>query len=634
MPSTILLAMIGLPLVGAAFNGLILRTKHPRRAGVIATGFAAASFVCAVILFSNVHSTGVPVDSVHSWFSAGLTTVQWGFRFDQLTAVMALIVTGIGTLIHMYSIGYMSEEPTPYRFFAYLNLFLFAMLTLISGDNLVVMFVGWEGVGLCSYLLIGYWYQDPEKASAGMKAFIVNRIGDAGFLIGIFLCFQLFETVNFDAIRAAIPTLAANPMGTITPVMMMNWIAFFLFVGATGKSAQIPLYVWLPDAMAGPTPVSALIHAATMVTAGIYLTVRMNPLFALTADVNFLIAIIGASTALMAALIAVQQRDIKKVLAYSTVSQLGLMFLALGTKNYFAAFFHVLTHAFFKALMFLGAGSVIHGLHGEQDIYKMGGLKKKLPYTHWTFFIGWIAICGIPPLSGFFSKDMILYGALMNERAPMLLWAMGSFASVLTAFYMTRLYALTFLGSYRGEEHPHESPFVMTVPLMVLAVGSALAGFLGMPHAFHMLPNYLGHFMAPIVPEMVETHTPIGEWGAMGIATGLAIAGVTVGLVLYGKGNVTDGKLNPLQTLLANKFYVDEIYDIIIIKPFKGLSMLLARVIDPRIIDGAVLLPGRVCRAGSTLLSMIQMGEAQFYLLVMLLGALGILWFSLKGVVI
>jgi len=626
--------MIGLPLVGAFFNGLVLKTKHPRRAGVIATGFAAASFVCAILLFLSLEHTGSAIQFTREWFTIGSTKVEWGFRFDHLTAVMALIITGIGTLIHLYSIGYMSEEPTPYRYFAYLNLFLFAMLTLISGDNLAVMFVGWEGVGLCSYLLIGYWYQDPEKANAGMKAFVVNRIGDAGFLIGIFCCFQIFGGVNFEAIRAALPSLVNDPHA----ILWLNIIAIFLFVGAAGKSAQIPLYVWLPDAMAGPTPVSALIHAATMVTAGIYLIVRMNGLFALTADTNFIIACVGGATALMSATIAVAQRDIKKVLAYSTVSQLGLMFLALGTGNYFAAFFHVLTHAFFKALMFLGAGSVIHALSGEQDICKMGGLKKYLPYTHWTFFIGWLAICGLPPLSGFFSKDMILFGALMSPRAPLLLWSVGMATSVLTAFYMTRLYALTFLGEYRGHEHPHESPAVMTIPLIVLAVGSAFAGFLGMPHAFHMLPNYLGHFLSPVVPEMVEIHTPISEWMAMGLATGSAIVAVSLGLFFYAKGPARSESaakaFGPLQKLLANKYWVDEIYDFIVVRPFRIISAFLARFFDPRIVDGAVLFPARLSRAGATVLSMVQTGAAQFYLLIMLLGALGVLWYSLKGAVI
>jgi NADH-quinone oxidoreductase subunit L len=627
---TLILLMNGLPLIGSIVNGLVLRTRHTRRAGVIATLAAGGSLVIALMLTLELLRTGVAPSFTASWFSAGTTVVDWGFRFDPLTAVMALVVTGIGTLIHLYSIGYMSEEPTPSRYFAYLNLFLFSMLTLITADNLPVLFVGWEGVGLCSYLLIGYWYQDIEKANAGMKAFIVNRIGDAGFLLGIFLCYQLFSSSTFTTISQVMGKASG-----LNPVLL-NLAGLCLFIGAMGKSAQIPLYIWLPDAMAGPTPVSALIHAATMVTAGVYLIVRMNFLFLVTVDTNLFIAAIGISTALLAAAIAFAQNDIKKVLAYSTVSQLGFMFLALGTKNYFAALFHVVTHAFFKALMFLGAGSVIHALEGEQDIMHMGGLRKKLPATHLTFAIGWIAICGLPPLAGFFSKDLILFGALSQEHGPVF-WGLGLLASMMTAFYMTRLYVLTFWGEYRGHAHPHESPAVMTIPLWVLAFGSVTVGWLGMPHEFHLWPNYLREFLGPVLPaEMAEEHhTLVSENMAMILATGLSLVGVVIAMLVYGKGpKAVSAALRPIRALAANKFYVDELYGLIFIAPFRHISFFLARFFDIRIIDGAVLFPSRVVRAGATVLSLVQSGLAQFYLLVMLMGALVVLWLSLKGTVI
>ncbi|MFM8313851.1 MAG: NADH-quinone oxidoreductase subunit L, partial [Deltaproteobacteria bacterium] len=467
----ILLSMILLPLLGSFLNGVVIRPAFPKRAGVIATFFAVCSFACALFLFFHLNHDITAVHWATEWFNSGEFKQFWGFKFDALTAVMALVVTGIGSLIHLYSIGYMSEERGPSRYFAYLNLFLFNMLVLITSDNLLGLFVGWEGVGLCSYLLIGYWYEDLDKAKAGMKAFLVNRIGDAGFLIGIFYCYQIFHTLRFDEIAQLLATSSQFDLH------LLNIASFFLFVGATGKSAQIPLYVWLPDAMAGPTPVSALIHAATMVTAGVYLICRMNFLYMLTADTNAMIAWVGVATALFAALIATAQRDIKKVLAYSTVSQLGLMFLAVGSRAYFAAVFHLMTHAFFKALLFLGAGSVIHGLHGEQNICHMGGLRKKMPGTFLTCLIATAAICGIPPLSGFFSKDTILFSTLASGNTQSLtLWLLGLAASTLTAFYMARMFILVFLGEYRGEAHPHESPWVMMFPLVLLAIGSALSG--------------------------------------------------------------------------------------------------------------------------------------------------------------
>jgi len=618
--------MIALPLVGSLLNGLILRPLSPRRAGVIGTTFAGGAFVCAVMLAlqPEISSFGFP------WIHAGKLTVNFALRFDSLTALMALFVTGIGTVIHLYSIGYMSEEPTPYRFFAYLNLFLFNMLVLITADNLPVLFVGWEGVGLCSYLLIGYWYQDIQKSNAGMKAFILNRIGDAGFLLGIFLCFHLFGTLDFGPMRDLVDKASGFDM------RLISLAAFFLFVGATGKSAQIPLFVWLPDAMAGPTPVSALIHAATMVTAGVYLVARMGFLFQVAPDTSLLISIIGGATALLAALIATSQTDIKKVLAYSTVSQLGLMFLALGQGAYLAAIFHVFTHAFFKALLFLGAGSVIHALSGEQDIREMGGLKKYTPSTFWTCAIGTAAICGIPPLAGFFSKDLLLFSVMQGPYGTTF-WALGSLVSLLTAFYMCRLFALVFLGHFRGPEtkHPHESPAVMTIPLWILAVGSIFAGFLCIPHEWHLLPNYLGDWLAPSLPSPSEGHDGfLSENAAMGVATLLAILGSATGIWMFvdpKRGGAIKSVLKPVTALFENKFWIDELYGLTIVRPFRLISGALADVVDKWVIDGAVLLPGRVARAGGTVLSLIQAGSVQFYLLIMLGGTLAVLWYCLQG---
>jgi len=628
----ILVAMILFPLLGSIVNGLVLRPAFPKRAGVIATFFAAMAFACAGYLFLQLGHENQAIVWSMDWFDVGDFHQKWGFKFDALTAVMALVVTGIGTLIHLYSIGYMSEEIGPSRYFAYLNLFLFNMLVLITSDNLLGLFVGWEGVGLCSYLLIGYWYEDIDKAKAGMKAFLVNRIGDAGFLIGIFYCYQLFNTIRFDEMAQLLATSSRFDLH------LLNVATFFLFVGATGKSAQIPLYVWLPDAMAGPTPVSALIHAATMVTAGIYLICRLNFLYMLTADTNTIITGVGIATALFAALIATAQRDIKKVLAYSTVSQLGLMFLAVGCKAYFAAVFHLMTHAFFKALLFLGAGSVIHGLHGEQNICLMGGLRKKMPGTFLTCMIATAAICGIPPLSGFFSKDTILFSALASGLPQSnTLWILGLVASTLTAFYMTRMFVLVFLGEYRGEAHPHESPVVMMLPLIVLAVGSALTGFLGVPHGLHLMPNFMEHYLSKVLVEFPEQATAVSEHSAMAIATGLAISGILVAYFFYTKlsrAEKSQKALRPLQFVFANKFWVDELYEAVFITPFKYVSKFFAKAIDPFVIDGLALFPARLSSGISILLNVVQSGLVQFYLMILLIGGLWVLWYSLKGWVI
>ena len=623
--------MILAPFVGSVLNGLILKSTQPKNAGILASVVAFISFLCAFRLWLNYSPDDAAFALSFDWFHAGSAVFEWGFQFDSLTAVMALMVTGIGTVIHVYSIGYMSEEKTPSRYFAYLNLFLGSMLVLISADNLVVLFVGWEGVGLCSYLLIGYWYEDIEKANAGIKAFLVNRVGDAAFLMGIFFCYLLFDSVKFSDIAFI---LSSNQEFSLT---LINCAALFLFIGATGKSAQIPLYVWLPDAMAGPTPVSALIHAATMVTSGIYLIVRLSPLYQLAAETGHLIACIGVATAFFAATIATCQRDIKKVLAYSTVSQLGFMFLALGVGAYVAALFHVVTHAFFKALLFMGAGSIIHGLGGEQDAWQMGGLKKKMPWTFWTFTIGVFAIAGIPPLSGFFSKDTILFASMASDRGNLLYWVLGTLASLLTAFYMTRLWILIFFGEYRGKAHPHESPKVMTIPLAILAFGSVFAGLISVPHAFHLLPNYLEKYLSNLVPQFVEHHPPVPEYAAIAIAIMVAVLGIYIGYYFYRdlkRSEKAAKSLGPVQLMLENKYWVDEFYDLAFVRTFKLVSDFFARVVDPKIIDAAVLFPARVAQATGTLLTFFQAGAAQFYLWIMLVGGLAVLWIALRGTVL
>jgi len=625
---TLFLILLLAPLVGSIINGLVWRSGSAKLSGAVATSAAFLSFCCALVLFGQVASDS-PIEMSWRWFEAGSFAIRWGFRFDQLTSVMALVVTGIGTLIHLYSIGYMSHEKGPYRYFAYLNLFLFQMLVLVTSSNLVGLFVGWEGVGLCSYLLIGYWFEDPEKAKAGMKAFLVNRIGDAGFLLGMFLCYQIFGTLEFQAINAAIDAKSGFNLH------LMNLMAFFLFVGATGKSAQVPLYVWLPDAMAGPTPVSALIHAATMVTSGIYLIARLSPLFVVTTDANTVIAYVGLGTALLAGLIATSQNDIKKVLAYSTVSQLGLMVLALGCRAYVAALFHLVTHAFFKALLFLGSGSVIHALEGEQDILKMGGLRKSLPITFLTFGIGTLAIAGIPPLAGFFSKDTILHAALVTSPV---LWVGGAAVATLTAFYMFRLFSLTFLGTYRGHAHPHESPAVMLIPLCVLAVASAVGGFLGVPHEFHFMPNYLEEFLKPVVPSYAFEGTSfVGPYLAMTITTVLAVGTALLASFLYARPERVEAiskGFSPLRFVFSNKFWVDELYGVIIIKPFQVISRFFSSLFDPKIIDGGLMLSAKAMRGVGGLITLLQSGVVQFYLFFMLVGLVLIFWLLLKGMVI
>ncbi|MET0392843.1 MAG: NADH-quinone oxidoreductase subunit L, partial [Chitinophagaceae bacterium] len=553
------------PLLGFLVNGLGRKVLSKSLIGVIGSGMILVSFVFSVLVFLQVTKGETLVADYFNFIEAGRLTIPFAFQIDQLSSLFLLIITGVGFLIHVYSASYMHEEKTEHfgRYFAYLNLFVFSMLLLVMGANYVILFIGWEGVGLCSYLLIGYWFKNPAYNKAANKAFIMNRIGDLAFLVAIFWLIAKLDTVTYGSVFAGVDKLSSTDLTVIT---------ILLFIGATGKSAQIPLYTWLPDAMAGPTPVSALIHAATMVTAGIYMIARSNILYTLSPATLMVVAVIGLATALLAATIALKQNDIKKVLAYSTVSQLGYMFLALGTGAYVAAVFHVMTHAFFKALLFLGSGSVIHAMGGEQDIRRMGGLRKYMKITHATFLIGCLAIAGIPGLSGFFSKDEILAGAF---AASPVFYIIGVFTALLTAFYMFRLYATTFRGSFRGtheqEHHLHESPAAITFPLIVLAILSIAGGYIGVPEFMAHGMHWLGDFLDPIfaashgvaIPHEVSHET---EWLLTGVSTLLIVIVVIAAWARFSKKpDLQDAK--GLGKTLENKWYVDELYDRVIVKP-------------------------------------------------------------------
>jgi NADH-quinone oxidoreductase subunit L len=621
-----------LPLAGFVFNGLGRNTLSKGVIGFIGTFLVFVSFGISLSVFLEIHEHGHAINvTLFDWISAGTMHVPFAFMVDQLSAIMLLIITGVGTLIHLYSIGYMHDDAGFGKFFAYLNLFIFFMLLLVMGSNYVVMFIGWEGVGLCSYLLIGFWYSNPEYADAAKKAFIMNRIGDLGFLIAIFMMVNMFGSPSFNEIFPKVQMMHPGHW-TITMVTIL------LFIGATGKSAQIPLFTWLPDAMAGPTPVSALIHAATMVTAGIYMIARSNALFSFAPFTMELIAIIGLATALLAALIALTQTDIKKVLAYSTVSQLGYMFLGLGVGAYTGGFFHVITHAFFKALLFLCAGSVIHAVSGEQDMRNMGGLWKKLPITAWTMLIGTIAIAGIPPFAGFFSKDEIL--AHVYEHSKWM-YGIGVFTAMLTSFYMFRLVFLTFFGKFRGtseqEHHLHESPANMTIPLIILAVLSMVGGFIGVPEVLggH---HELAHFLAPVFrnPYLAKTTEALSantEMTLMAISVGGAIIALIYAYIKYIKNNhvpVRDGEERGLlATLSYHKFYVDELYDILFRKPLDALSDFFFKVVDKMGIDGIVNGIGAAPVEGSKGLRLLQSGNVGFYIFMMVVGIIAVLLYSL-----
>jgi NADH-quinone oxidoreductase subunit L len=589
-----------LPFLGAALNG-VLGPRVPRAVTTaVALGAPGASLVVALLaLWQYRLQAPTPFEQVAYAWTAGPLAIDVAFLLDPLSAVMTFVVTFVGFWIHVYSVGYMHHEAGYQRYFVYLNLFMGMMLLLVLGNNYLVTFVGWEGVGLCSYLLIGYYYEQRYAAEAGRKAFLVNRIGDFAFLVGLFALIHRFGTLDYSRIQAA---LEANPAAAQIPyalgIPFAAFVALCLFIGATGKSAQLPLYVWLPDAMAGPTPVSALIHAATMVTAGVYIVVRSNALFQLAPGVLWVVAIIGAATAVFAATIGVAQDDIKKVLAYSTVSQLGYMFLAAGAGAYGVAIFHLGTHAFFKALLFLGSGSVIHAMSGEQDMRRMGGLRKHLPVTYWTFLVGTLAISGVPGLAGFFSKDAILGAAW---EAHIALWAVGTVTAAITAFYMFRLFFLTFHGEFRGTEeqrhHLHESPPSMTVPLLLLAVGSVVAGWLGIVPFLHR--DWLGHFLAPVVADVGVEHGHAAHGAGLeaflvGMSVLAGLLGILVAWLLYGRGrgvsadDALAARLPAVQRTLANKYYVDELYDVVVVRPLAWIARMCWKVIDTILINGSI----------------------------------------------
>jgi NADH-quinone oxidoreductase subunit L len=665
MENNLLSVIIFAPLAGAALNWLIgRRVRNERIIATIACGSVAISTLVAFYLAFNSHGalrTEEPVfDHIWTWLRVGTFHADFALAMDRLSGTYALFVTFVGFLIHVFAVGYMHGEDGFYRFFAYLNLFMFAMLTLVLADNFVLMFVGWEGVGLCSYLLIGYYIKRKEAGDAAKKAFITNRVGDWGFVLGIMLTFFLTGSVSFfanpaagEATQTALSYFRTQPVDPFTLGAILaggaTSVALLLFIGAAGKSAQIPLYVWLPDAMAGPTPVSALIHAATMVTAGVYMIVRCSEIFVHAPTAMFIVAIIGAATALFAATIGLAQNDIKKVLAYSTISQLGYMFLACGVGAFVAAIFHVITHAFFKALLFLGSGSVIHGMHHEQDMRRMGGLKKYMPITFATMFTGWLAISGVPFFAGFFSKDEILWktwsAAGMGSFAKVL-WGIGALTAFLTAVYMTRMMVMTFWGEERfrnvqpiHQEHeekkdhhapvvPHESPWSMTVPLIVLAVLSTVGGFIGVPYAFvNRDVNVIEHTLEPAVAKMpgsvntehTDEHAEVSEERLLaGVSIVIAGLGIGAGLVLFRRR-----PLLQMPQILENKYYVDEIYDATLIRPIAtGSREGLWKIFDMGVIDGSLHALGDAVTELGRIARWLQGGFVRAYAAIILVGAL------------
>ncbi len=605
-----------LPLLGFLINGLGRKTLSKTVSGFVGSAVVFASFVLSVLVFIQVKAGNASTIHFFDFIHLKSLNIAFDFKIDQLSSLFLLIITGVGFLIHVYSTSYMHDEDGKdfAKYFAYLNLFVFSMLLLVMGGNYLIMFIGWEGVGLCSYLLIGYWFKNVDYTNAAKKAFIMNRIGDLGFLLALFWLISKVGTIEYNQVFTA-ASLAKLSTFDITGITLL------MFVGATGKSAQIPLFTWLPDAMAGPTPVSALIHAATMVTAGIYMIARSNALFTLAPITLNVITIVGLATALLAASIAIKQNDIKKVLAYSTVSQLGFMFVALGTGNYVAAVFHVITHAFFKALMFLGSGSVIHAMGGEQDIRKMGGLHKHMKITSITFLIGCLAIAGIPGFSGFFSKDEILAGAFSHSPV---IFSLVLFAALLTAFYMFRLYIITFTGTFRGthdqEHHLHESPKAMTLPLIILAILSVVGGFIGVPEVLggnHWLASYL----SPVVKSASHHLEHSTEYMLMGITTVLVLISITFAWVKF-KNYKVSGESTGLGKILENKWYVDELYQMAIVNPLKSISAFFNNIIEMKLIDGAVNGVGKLVTYSSRQLRWLQSGQVGAYVLLMVIGML------------
>ncbi|MEO5776898.1 MAG: NADH-quinone oxidoreductase subunit L [Flavobacterium sp.] len=621
MDKNLALVLLLSPFAGFLFNVFFGKKVSKRISGAIGTVTVFVSFLMSICFFAQLNQNGKPFEiNLFDWISVHNFNLSFGLLLDQLSLLWLLFVTGIGSLIHLYSISYMHDDENMHKFFAYLNLFVFFMITLVIGSNLVVMFIGWEGVGLCSYLLIGFWYKNQSYNDAAKKAFIMNRIGDLGFLIGIFALGATFSTVDFHEMSLYVQFKELNSFQmTLIPIA-----ALCLFIGACGKSAQLPLYTWLPDAMAGPTPVSALIHAATMVTAGIFMVTRMNFLFDLTPQVQNIIAIVGGATALVAASIGLLQNDIKKVLAYSTVSQLGLMFLALGLGAYNVAVFHVITHAFFKACLFLGSGSVIHGLHGEQDMRKMGGLRKAMPITFWTMMISTLAIAGIFPFAGFWSKDEILMVAFEHNKV---LWIVASIASIMTAFYMFRLMYLTFFKDFRGTQHQkdhlHESPSLITIPLVILAVLAFIGGAINLPGS-----NWLNHFLEPILAGKHEEHA-LGsqEYMLMGIALAGAVFGILWAYSKYIKQGFVpkeDSEITGFSKVIYNKYYVDEFYTFLIVRPLNSLSNFFRTTLEPAL--GKVVFSfGTIANGLGTQGKKLQTGSIGLYLFAFVIGVLGII---------
>ncbi len=636
-----------LPLAGFLVNGLLGRRLGKGAVTLVGPGVVGAAFALALTIFLALlrlpaHERLYELD-LFRWIPSGDLQIAAGLQVDPLSTVMMLVVTGVGFLIHVYSVGYMREDPGYWRFFAYLNLFTFAMLVLVLADSFPLMFVGWEGVGLCSYLLIGFWYEEKINADAGKKAFVVNRVGDFAFLLGMFLIFRELGTLDFtDAFAAAPGRLAVGSA-------VAFWIAFLLFLGATGKSAQLPLHIWLPDAMQGPTPVSALIHAATMVTAGVYMVARAHVLYLLAPAALAIVAVVGALTAIFAATIGLVQTDIKRVLAYSTISQLGYMFLGAGVAAFDTGIFHLVTHAFFKALLFLGAGSVIHALNHEQDLRKMGGLKAKLPVTFATMLVATLAIAGIPPLAGFFSKDEILWSAWAAGKWT--LWAIGFVAAGLTSLYMFRLLYLTFYGAPRDRrlhDHAHESPLSMTVPLMILAALAAIGGWIGIQHALGNplghLPNLLHDWLEPVfagaeplrAPAAAETASLAAEYGLMVASVAIALLGIGLATYFYLKRPELPARVAAAfpaaHRLLERKYYVDEIYGALFVRPYFALCAFCWLVLDEILIDGFVVQAvGGAVAFYSRAVARLQTGLVQNYAAAFFVGAVILLgWYLLS----
>jgi len=636
-----------IPLAGFAVNGLLGTRLGKSFVSVMGVGAAALATIAAYSRLIPYLSggQGTFIETYGSWIAVGDLSLDLAFRLDPLSALMLSFVTFVGFLIHVYAIGYMRGEATNAgyaRFFAYLNLFMFAMLVLVLAENFVLMFVGWEGVGLCSYLLVGYYFDREYAAAAGTKAFVVNRIGDYGFLLGMFGIFTAFGSLSFSEVFGK----AATDPGRYAPALSL--ICLCLFVGAMGKSAQVPLYVWLPDAMAGPTPVSALIHAATMVTAGVYMVARCNVLFRLAPEVMLFVACIGCFTALFAATIAIVQSDLKKVLAYSTISQLGYMFLACGVGAFTVGMFHVMTHAFFKACLFLGAGCVMHAMHDDLNVHHMGGLKKKMPITYMTFLIATLAISGIPPFAGFFSKDAILSSAFeSHEPLGKVFWAIGLFTAGLTALYMFRIVSLTFFGTFRGtseqEHHLHEAPRSMTGPIIVLAILATVGGWVGLPAVFGENANLFARFLSPIVTpiagrELAHEGLPHAvEWLLMAVSVAVAASGLYLAWVWWGKG---EGRVPArlaatyprFYALLVDKWRVDELYGVLFVRPFAWLARVLWKVVDVLIIDGVLNATAFMVELAGDFLRFLQTGNVRNYALTFLLGLVALLVFVIGAI--